>query len=341
VRRDPFAVVAAGVAAVALAACSPTPSGSAASVPASPSAEATHGSAAAAPSPSASAPSPLHVTARVTRWRLPGPLSREVAMTYHAHVLLAGGLEPGDRSTDQVLRVQPGRGVVAHRGRLAEPLHDSAGAVLRGRPTVVGGGGTVELRDVQRMDGNGRWRQVGRLPAARSDLSVATSPGGLLVIGGYDGVHTPTTVLRTEDGSQFARVGRLPFGLRYAGVARVGSAVWVVGGEADDRELREVLRLDVRSGRVRPVARTPRPLGHEAVTAVGDRLLVMGGRTAPQGVTDRMWWFDLGTHRWSHAGHLPYPVADAPSVTVGGHAFLFGGETPGFTARVTRVDWHG
>lgn len=331
-----FAAVAATVAAAALAACSPTPSGSA---PSKPTTTATPGSEAATPSRTAPVSRPLHVTARVARWRLPGPLSRGVAMTYHTHVLLAGGLEPGDTSTDQVLRVQPSRGVVSHWGRLAEPMHDSAGAVLRGRPTVVGGGGAVELSGVQRMVRDGRWRMVGQLPGARSDLSVATSPGGLLVIGGYDGVHTPTAVLRTRNGSHFVRAGRLPYGVRYAGVARVGSAVWVIGGEVNDRELGEVLRIDVRSGRVRSVARTPRPLGHEAVAAVGDRLLVMGGRTAPEAVTDRMWWFDLRTHRWSHAGKLPYPVADAPSVTVGSHAFLFGGETPGFTARVTRVGW--
>jgi hypothetical protein len=36
---------------------------------------------------------------------------------------------------------------------------------------------------------------------------------------------------------------------------------------------------------------------------------------------------------------LPYPVADAPLVTVGSHAYLFGGETPDFTAKVTRVSW--
>ena len=52
-------------------------------------------------------------------------------------------------------------------------------------------------------------------------------------------------------------------------------------------------------------------LGHEAVVAVGRRLLVMGGRTAPHTVTDRMWWFTPASRRWVPAGRLPYPVADA------------------------------
>ena len=45
----------------------------------------------------------------------------------------------------------------------------------------------------------------------------------------------------------------------------------------------------------------------------GDRLLVMGGRTTPDQVTDQMWWFTPRTGRWTRAGTLPYPVADAPA----------------------------
>jgi N-acetylneuraminic acid mutarotase len=115
--------------------------------------------------------------------------------------------------------------------------------------------------------------------------------------------------------------------------------VWVLGGEVDGHELDEVLRIDTRSGRARSVARMPHPLGHEAVAVVGGRLLVMGGRTAPHTVTGQMWWFDPHPGSWSRAGHLPYPVADAPWVTVGRSVFLLGGETPDFTAKVTRVSW--
>jgi N-acetylneuraminic acid mutarotase len=127
--------------------------------------------------------------------------------------------------------------------------------------------------------------------------------------------------------------------VRYAGVVRASSAVWIVGGERAGRELDAVLRLDPRSGSVRRVARLPHPLGHEAVAAVGRRLLVVGGRTAPDTVTRQMWWFDPGTARWTAAGTLPYPVADASSVVSGRHLYLFGGEAPDFTDRVTRVSW--
>jgi hypothetical protein len=276
---------------------------------------------------------------RVLPWQLPGPLSRSVAMRIGPRVLLAGGLEPGDHSTGQVLTLDLAHGVVGHHTSLAEPLHDSAGAVLAGHPTVIGGGGTTELSVVQRQDARHRWHITGRLPEARSDLSVIATADGGFVIGGYDGQTSPTEILRTTRGRQFEVVGTLPTGLRYGGVAYAGTSLWILGGEVDGHELDEVLRFDLVTGKVHRAGRMPGPLGHEAVVAVGTRLLVMGGRTSPTTVTDRMWWFDTTTRTWKHAGRLPYPVADAPWVTQGTSVFLFGGETPDFTSRVTRVTW--
>jgi hypothetical protein len=117
----------------------------------------------------------------------------------------------------------------------------------------------------------------------------------------------------------------------------------MVGGELDGHELDSVVRMNTATVTPRRVSRLPEPLGHSAVVAVGDRLLVMGGRTSPSTVTDRMWWFTPRSGRWQPAGRLPTPVADAPVVTVGGAArgaaYLFGGETPDFSDRVVRVSW--
>jgi N-acetylneuraminic acid mutarotase len=283
------------------------------------------------------------VTAQVLRWHLPRPVSREVAMPYGTSVLIAGGLGPGDVSTARVLSVNVGSGVVRVRSDLVQPLHDSAGVVLAGHPTVFGGGAATELDVVQSMNRHGTWAVVGHLPQARSDLSVAATTAGssrAVVVGGYDGSRTPTTILGTTDGAHFRPLALLRSGIRYAGVASWRGRVWVFGGEVAGRELDEVLRVDVGTGRVRQMGRLPRPLGHETVVPVGDRMLVLGGRSAPRTVTDQMWWYEPAGGGWTRAGRLPYPVADAPSVAVGGVAFLFGGETPDFTDRVTRVRWH-
>lgn len=283
------------------------------------------------------------LNATVLRWRLPAPRSRSVAMEYAGGAIVVGGLEPGDRSTASVLRLSFRGRALRPAGRLAdlaEPMHDSAGLVLHGRPTVFGGGSSVELDQVQQLSSAGRWRVVGRLPGApRSDLSVAAVRGAAYLVGGYDGSQTPSAVLATRDGTGFRRVASLPGGDRYAGVTRFGQDLWVLGGEMNGAELGRVVRIDARNGRARIVGTMPVPLGHEVVVRVGPRLLVMGGRTAPDKVTGAMWWFDPRTLRWRRAGRLPYPVADAPVVVHGHQAYLFGGETPSFTARVTRVSW--
>jgi len=281
----------------------------------------------------------MSVRAELASWRLPVPVSRSVALDVDGRALLAGGLTPGDHSTDQVLALDLAGGAARPAGRLAEAAHDSAGGVLAGRPFLFGGGGATELATVQR-GGAARWQSVGRLPGGtRSDLSVVPLDRGLLIVGGYDGSSTPTSLLRTTDGTHFVVAGHLPSGVRYAGTARIGGTVWVLGGEVDGRELTEVYRVDVVTGRVRSAGHLPGPLGHEAVVPVGDRLLVLGGRTAVHRTTPAMWWFDTASGRWTRAGRLPQAVADAPVVVRGSRAWLLGGEAPDFTDRVVQVSW--
>jgi N-acetylneuraminic acid mutarotase len=267
-------------------------------------------------------------------------VSRSVAFDVDGQAILAGGLMPGDHSTDQVVDLDLTGGSARPAGHLAQAVHDSAGGVLGGRPFLFGGGGASELDTIQR-GGAASWQTVGRLPGGtRSDLSVVPLGDSLLVVGGYDGSSTPTSILRTSDGTHFTVVGHLPAGVRYAGAARIGDAVWVLGGEVSGRELSEVYRIDTKTGRVRSVGRLPGPLGHEAVVPVGNRLLVLGGRTGVHTTTAAMWWFDTTSGRWTRAGRLPEPVADAPVVVRGSQAWLLGGEAPDFTDRVVEVSWH-
>lgn len=288
---------------------------------------------------SPAATSPTSVQAVLAPWRLPVRLSRAVPLDLGSRTLLAGGLLPGDHSSDQVLAVDPVHGTVRPAGRLAEAAHDSAGGVLAGRPFLFGGGGASELSTIQ-AGGSRTWQVVGSLPGGtRSDLSVVGLGDALLLLGGYDGSQEPTSMLRTTDGTHFTVLGRLPAGVRYAGVAQMGHDVWVLGGETDQRELSEVYRVDTTTGHVQDVGRLPAPLGHEAVVPVGRRLLVLGGRTAPHATTAAMWWFDTDTHRWKRAGRLPEPVADAATVVRGNQAWLLGGEAPDYTDAVVHLTW--
>lgn len=320
---------------LSLQACTPAegPSGHASDSPGT-------GSAAGPSAPRTSARSaPPRIRVSRASWHLPQAMSRGVVVPVAGGAVVAGGLLPGDVSTAKTYRLA----LPAGRWRQLPPLptaaHDAAGALLGGRPAVVGGGGATELSTVQVLGSDGAWHTAGRLPGARSDLATVSSKKVAVVIGGYDGVTSPRKVLRTVDGRRFTTLGALPHGVRYAAVVVVGRTAWVLGGEQDDRELRSVDTVDLRSGHVRRAGRLPRPLGHASAVVVGDRILLMGGRTSPHRPTDAMWWFRPSTRTWRRAGRLPYPVADAPTVVAGRTAYLLGGETPAFTDRVVTVAW--
>ena len=271
-------------------------------------------------------------------WTLPAPLSRGVVISAKGSGVLAGGLITGDVSSDKVYRVTATRGVGARLPSLVEPIHDAAGTQVGDRMIIVGGGNSSELSAVESTIGNRQpWRIRGQLPSTRSDLSVTTTTRGVLVIGGYDGLSSPREVLRTADGRSFSTFTSLHQGVRYAAVVRAGNSVWVFGGEEQGRELRTTQVIDLAARTVRLGPRLPTPLGHGAVTLVGSRILLMGGRTAPHRVTAKMWWFDPRRGRYSSAGMLPYAVADAGVLDAVDGAYLLGGESPDFTDRVIRV----
>ena len=270
-------------------------------------------------------------------WRLPYPVARAaVVQTRHGSVILAGGLLVGDRSTSRVLGLDLPSGRVTELPSLAVPVHDTAGGMVAGAPTVVGGGNTTEQSVVQSRV-RSRWLPVGDLPTTRSDLAVAEWRGSAYVIGGYDGTSVPRTVLRLSRGAAPRPVATLLQGVRYAAVARLHSDVYVFGGEVAGRELGTVQDVDLASGHTRPAGYLPLPLGHAMAVTVGDRILVMGGRTSPDQQTRQMWWYDPTTHRFRGAGRLPDPVSDAAVASYRRHVWLLGGETPSVTDRVTEV----
>lgn len=332
-----LAAVATGCGTHAGASSAAPASSPAASPSANPSAS---GGAAASPTP---APVPTRIRARTTTWHLPYAVARAAVTSADgtlARTLLVGGMLPGDSSTGQVTAVDPTAGRTHAAPSLPVPVHDAAAGWAFGRPAVFGGGNSSEQSVVQTL-GRGGWHTAAHLPTTRSDLSVVTTGRSSVVVGGYDGAHVPTDVMRpaTATPGGFRRVGSLREGVRYAATAQVGGAVYVLGGEVDHRELAEVQRLDLRTGRTRVVARLPRPLGHAVATTVGGRVLLLGGRTDPDTQTSAAWWFDPATNRFTRAGRLPVALSDAAIVAGPDRVWLLGGESPEVTDRVVEVRW--
>jgi hypothetical protein len=256
--------------------------------------------------------------------------------TRRGSVILAGGLLTGDLSTDRAARLDLRSGVERALSPLAVPVHDTAGGLVSGVPTVVGGGNATEQSVVQSMV-RGRWFEDGNLPTTRSDLGVVEWRRHAYVIGGYDGMSEPRTILRLSPRAAPRPVGSLLHGVRYAAVARIHADAYVFGGEVDGRELDTVQRVDLATGHTHAAGRLPVPLGHAMAASVGNRILLMGGRTAPSRQTDAMWWFDPATRRFHLAGHLPSPLSDAAVATYRRRVWLLGGENPAVTGRVVGV----
>ncbi|MDQ6641688.1 MAG: hypothetical protein M3Y66_04245 [Actinomycetota bacterium] len=320
-----------------LAACGGPPAASVSSAqPSSPSSPSASSKASASPS---APPKPTRARATTQTWRLPFPVARQVVLPDQrrpGQVVVAGGLLPGDQTTGRSFRLDLSTGHVMDLPPLGVPVHDAAGGTYAGNPAVFGGGNATEQSVVQALVGN-RWRSVDRMPTTRSDLVVADTTAGTLVIGGYDGVNVPRKILRQRGSGSLQSWGTLSAGVRYAAAVPLGGAVYVFGGEVNQRELDAVQRIDLRTGRTRVVGHLPRPLGHAQAVAVGGRILLMGGRTDASTQTAQMWWFDAGTAHVTRAGRLPVPISDAAAVAQGGSVWLLGGESPLMRDRVVRI----
>jgi hypothetical protein len=280
---------------------------------------------------------PRQAEAGIAPWRLPVASGRQAVVTMgHDRVLLAGGLLDGDVSTAQALRIDLRSGHSTRLTDLPVPVHDTAGGVVGGLPTVVGGGNASEQSVIQTYDGEA-WRVTGHLPTTRSDLSVVEHQGAAYVIGGYDGTGTPTEILQLHAHGSPTPVGSLVHGVRYAATAVFGHTAYVFGGEVLDRELDSVQAVDLTTGRTRVVARLPVPIGHAMAATIGSRILLMGGRVTPDRQTDAMWWFDPRTGHFTHAGHLPHPLSDAAVASFGHRIWLLGGEQPAVTDEVVSL----
>lgn len=320
-----------------LAACGGAGSSSAGPTPSGPHSTATTSTSPSSSPPAAPAFVPHRATVRQAPWHLPYAAGRQaVVITAPGTVLVAGGLVAGDQSTAQVLRVDLVHSDVSPVSALPVPVHDVAGGLAGTTPLVVGGGNATEQDVVQALHGDS-WSVVGHLPTTRSDLSVVQQGSRALVIGGYDGVHVPTTILGLAADGSSRPVGSLAQGVRYAATARAGHTAYVFGGEVLGRELDAVQAVDLRTGRTSVVARLPVPLGHAMAATVGSRILLMGGRVSPDQQTDAMWWFDPATGHFRRAGTLPHVLSDAGVASYGHRVWLLGGEDPLVTAGVLTI----
>ena len=110
---------------------------------------------------------------------LPEAVSRPTVFAAGEDLLVVGGLNNADTTTQAILRVALPGGSTTSAGRLPVPVHDAAGAVVNGRDVVFGGGSTTVTSAVQDVTPGSPPRVISHLPQPRADL-VAVSDGSPL-----------------------------------------------------------------------------------------------------------------------------------------------------------------
>ena len=251
-----------------------------------------------------------------TPFRLPEPVQREVAVGDHGVILLAGGLDRGQQSTNGVFRLTLA-GHLTLLGSLPVAFHDAAGALIGDALYVFGGGAASSSSTVQRFNlETGRGSVVAHLPRPLSDLESAVTPNGVYLIGGYDGVSGRREIYRTRDGTHFILAARLPQPARYAAVAALGNTVVIANGTG----------VYALGSKLRRVGTLPTQANGDAAFALGGHVYVAGSsvyRVYP-GPVERV--------------VASIPVSNAGTAMSRDNAWIIGGSTgSGTTAAVRRV----
>lgn len=271
-----------------------------------------------------------HVVVRTGQvsWRLPAPASRMVGLPDAGDVLLAGGLNSRDTSTNRVERLDLRTGRVRVLGTVPDAFHDAAAATIDGHAVIFGGGSASSTETVESFAENNARKGsiIGRLPQPRSDLSAVTVGNRVYLLGGYTGTTALSDVLETTSGTSFRTVARLPVTVRYAAVTAIGSTIWVIGGEHGNKPVRAIQRIDTTTGTSAVVGYLPRARSDASAMVIAGRVLIAGGRGRNGQAVSTVDELDSSGKAVREVARLPTPVADAAGVVIGGTGYLIGGE---------------
>ena len=257
---------------------------------------------------------------------LPAPVQRAVAVSDGATLLVAGGLDAGNVSTNGVFSLDPQTGRLRNLGSVPQPFHDAAAALLGGRLFVFGGGASASSSSVQAFDlASHRGSVVAHLPRPLSDLVAGTIGNTVYLVGGYDGTSPRREIYATTDGLHFRVAGLLPTGLRYPAVAAAGGSLVVAGGAGAAGPTDSVYVFDPATGRTKKIGVLPHASAHAAAVTIGGSVYLIGGSDST------VVRIDPASHRITAAGSVA-PVADAASAG----PYLVGGTRNGRAVGVVR-----
>ena len=207
---------------------------------------------------------------------------------------------------------------------------------------VTGGSPPGNLRRVTAFDTRtGRWSDPTSLPTGLNHSQVATHDGRLYLAGGYLDGEEPTSNV-WEWNPVTNRWTQLPDLLQPSSagaVVAIGDKLYVASGAPQTFDVSgpiipySALQIyDFRTEEWSYGAPINHPRHHVGATALGGLLYVAGGRGVIGGPTEEdhslntFESYDPATNSWTTLPNLPFGVASAGLVAIGGRLVLVGGE---------------
>jgi DNA-binding beta-propeller fold protein YncE len=266
------------------------------------------------------------VALHVVRSRsLPAPVQLPGLARVGTSILAVGGLDRGDASLADIVRVAPG--APRRVGALPAAVHD-VGATALGSSLYVFGGGSAggPTAAITQVAPSGGTKPAGRLPMAMSDTTAVTMGATAYVIGGYTTTTPLRSVLAFRPGRPPREIAALPHPVRYAAAAAVGGRLLVAGGTDGTRARDEIVSVDPVGHRARVIGHLPARLAHAAGAALGGTFYVVGGRGDATASQRRgIWAIDPATGRVRPAGRLPTALSDLAATAAGNRVLVAGG----------------
>ncbi len=241
---------------------------------------------------------------------------------------------------------------------LPTPRTEVAAAAIETQVFVVGGftadgeaSGAVEMFDTS----EGEWSpgDLPELPEPLHHTAMVASGGLLYVFGGYgaDGnassavwslIPYQTPPNGTPGPGAWQRRSDMPTARGAHAAVLIDGVVHIVGGAARFGgqtklvQTHEAYDIERRTWTALPAF--PDPRDHLAAAAIGDDLLVVGGRRLSAAKNSgRLDVFDTKSKTWTRGPDMPTPRGGIAAAVLDGRLFVFGGEEPSATFDETEI----
>jgi Kelch motif len=171
------------------------------------------------------------------------------------------------------------------------------------------------------------WTYASAMSQRRSYMAAAEVGGQVYAVGGMvgeTGRFLSVAQRFDPEANSWSGLPRLPEAVRAGAGAALDGKVYVIGGQTEDRDGRQVYALDVESETWEERAPLPQPRFNMAAVTLGDRIYAMGGYSDEEERAD-VFVYDPASDSWSEGTPLPAPNHTFGAVVLDGEIWTIGG----------------